>query len=330
MTDRIVKKTKLNTLETPADKESTKKSVEPKSKIVKKPSTSAETKKVINQVETVELAKAGKRSQKAQDLVIAKQTKETKKAQAATRPLVKPATRAIKARPKVDRAGKKYKLVAKLVDKTKAYSLAEAVELATKTSITKFDATVELHINLAVDPKQADQNIRDTISLPAGTGKIIRIAAFCEASDIQAAKQAGATIAGNDEVLELLDKQQIDFDVLITSSKLMPQLSKYARLLGPRGLMPSPKSGTITSNIPLAIEQAKAGKVEYRVDQAGIVHLGIGKVSFGSDKLLQNAKAVMTSIKNAKPSSIKSNYITNITISTTMGPGIKVETSVHS
>ncbi|MDQ3123505.1 MAG: 50S ribosomal protein L1, partial [bacterium] len=206
----------------------------------------------------------------------------------------------------------------------KEYSLKEALELATKTSITKFDATVELHINLNVDPRQADQNIRDSLVLPSGTGKNIRVAVLAETDDATKAKKAGADIVGNEDLLKKIEKGVIEFDTLVATPNLMASLGKYARVLGPKGLMPNPKSGTVTTDVAKAVEQAKAGRVEYRVDSTGIVHLGVGKVSFGADKLLANAQAVFASIKTNKPNSLKGNYVKTITISSTMGPGIKV------
>lgn len=265
--------------------------------------------------------KAGKRSAKAQREEAEKQEKEVRKESAASE---KPKPAAKPARTKLERSSKKYREVAKLIDRTKTYSLAEALELATKTSTTKFDATVELHVNLGVDPRQADQNVRDMVSLPAGTGKDVKIAVFAEADDAKAAQAAGADITGVDKIIELLDKEQLDFEVLIATPALMARLGKYARLLGPRGLMPNPKSGTVTTDVAKAVAEAKAGKVEYRVDQAGIIHLGIGKVSFGADKLNQNAEAIMASIRAAKPASLKGTYLKAIHISTTMGPSVKV------
>ncbi|MBI2009040.1 50S ribosomal protein L1 [Candidatus Saccharibacteria bacterium] len=227
-------------------------------------------------------------------------------------------------RSRLERAGKKYREMAKLVEKGRLYPLAEALDLATKTSTTKFDATVELHVNLGVDPTQADQNVRDNVTLPAGTGKTLRVAVFAEGDEVTKAKAAGADIAGEADLLAKLDKEEIDFDVLISSPNLMARLGKYAKLLGPKGLMPNPKSGTITTDIPKAIKEAKAGRVEYRVDQAGIVHLGIGKVSFGPEKLHQNADLILSSIRGAKPASLKGTYINSIYVSSTMGPSIKV------
>src|SRR6185369_380380 len=166
------------------------------------------------------------------------------------------------------------------IEKDKQYSVKEALELAIKTSPVKFDATVELHVNLGVDPRQADQNVRDNVVLPAGTGKTIRIAVLAEADDAAAAKKAGADIAGMEDLLKDIEKGIINFDTLIATPALMAKLGKYARVLGPKGLMPNPKSGTVTPDVVKAVEQAKAGRVEYRVDSTGIVHVAFGKVSF--------------------------------------------------
>lgn len=277
----------------------------------------------VNAEPQAQLAKAGRRSAKTLKEAQERQTKEARKT-AKAEVEAAPKKPAPKPRSRVQRAGKKYREVAKLIDKDKTYSLADALELAVITSAVKFDATVELHVNLGVDPKQADQNVRDSVTLPAGTGKTLRIAVFAEVDDITKAKTAGADIAGDADFLAQLDKEEIDFDVLITSPTLMARLGKYAKLLGPKGLMPNPKSGTITTDIPKAIKDAKAGHIEYRVDQAGIIHLGIGKVSFGAQKLSQNADTVLTSIRAAKPPSLKDIYIKSAFITTTMGPSIKV------
>jgi large subunit ribosomal protein L1 len=268
------------------------------------------------------IAKAGKRSAKAireEEAETAKQTRKAAPHEEAPKVAKKPT------RSKVERSGKKYREAAKLVDKEKLYSLSEALNLATKTATTKFDSTVEMHINLSVDPRQADQNVRDTVILPAGTGKTIRVAVLADADDAKAALAAGADIAGLEDITAKLDKEQLEFDVLISTPSQMPKLGKYARLLGPRGLMPNPKSGTVTTEVAKAVKEAKAGKVEYRVDQTGIVHIGIGKVSFGAQKLQQNADAIITSVKNAKPSSSKGSYIKSAYLTTSMGPSIKFE-----
>ena len=228
-------------------------------------------------------------------------------------------------RPKIERRSKKYQEMAKLVEKDKLYTLAEAIELATKTCPTKFDSTLELHARLGVDPRQADQNIRSTVSLPNGNGKTIRVAVFAPLDIAKAAKAAGADIADDEDFLKTLDKGEINFDVLISTPQYMPKLGKYARLLGPKGLMPNPKAGTVTADVEKAVKEAKAGKIEYRVDKQSIVHVGLGKVSFGTDKLVENTTTFLDSLKSQKPASIKGQYIKSLVITTTMGPSIKIE-----
>ncbi|MDR0955537.1 MAG: 50S ribosomal protein L1 [Candidatus Nomurabacteria bacterium] len=224
----------------------------------------------------------------------------------------------------MERRGKKYRAVAEKIDKTKTYSMKKALALAVETSPTKFDATVEIHARLGVDPRQADQNIRATVTLPNGNGKTVRVAAFVADTDADKLKQAGADLAGETEILNLLDKENLPFDVLVATPAGMPKLGKYARLLGPKGLMPNPKSGTVAADPVKAVKEAKAGKVEYRVDKQAIVHLGIGKVSFGADKLADNAKVFLDSLSSNRPAGLKGNYILSLAVSTTMGPGIKV------
>jgi large subunit ribosomal protein L1 len=271
-------------------------------------------------------AKAGKRSAKAIKEAEEKAAKEARKAEdhgdEGHQPKVVPKTR-----PKLERQGKKIRKASEQVDKNKLYSLSEAIELATKTSTTKFDSSVELHVRLGVDPRQADQNIRSTIVLPEGNGKTVKVAVFAEEDDVAVAKKAGADIAGNQDFLSQLDKGLLNFDVLIATPAMMPKLGKYAKVLGPKGLMPSPKSGTVTTAVDKAVKEAKAGKVEYRVDSTGIVHLSVGKVSFGADRLNKNVKAVLSSIKSNKPSSLKGNFVISVFITTTMGPSIRVQNS---
>ncbi len=290
--------------------------------------------KAADTVADDKVTKAGKRSAKAQKEAEEKTEKDERKAAGDTTPQTDEARAAAErkgpapqTRSRLERRGKNYRNLAKQVDAQKAYSLDEAITLATKTNPAKFDATVELHINLNVDPRQADQNIRATVALPHGTGKTIRVAVFAPADQLDKATKAGADIAGEDDILQLLDKEQLDFDVLIATPQLMPRLGKYARLLGPRGLMPNPKSGTVTPNVAKAVEEAKAGRVEYRVDKQGIVHQGVGKVSFDVAKLVENVQAFITSLNSVKPASIKGAYIRSATISTTMGPGIKLDLS---
>ncbi|MFZ2513556.1 MAG: 50S ribosomal protein L1 [Candidatus Saccharimonadales bacterium] len=266
-------------------------------------------------------AKAGKRSAKGLEEAEAKAEKiehqkhrdeEEAEAEAKPKAPVKPT------RSRLERRSKGYRKSAELVEKGKVYALGEALELATKTSSVKFDASVELHVNLGVDPRQADQNIRANLVLPQGTGKTVRVAVFSDD------KVTGADLAGVEEITKQLDKGEISFDTLIATPANMPKLGKYARLLGPRGLMPNPKSGTVTTDVQKAVSEAKAGRVEYRVDSTGIVHLAVGKVSFGGAKLLENASAVMANIKSAKPQSVKGNYIKAVHVTTTMGPSIPV------
>jgi len=269
-------------------------------------------------------AKAGKRSAKALREAEEKAAKEERKAKIAAGEVEaesKPKQVAKPTRPRIERQGKKFREAAKLVDKTKQYTLAEAIELAIKTSPVKFDATVELHVNLNVDPRHADQNVRDTVVLPAGTGKTVRVAVFDDE------KVEGADLSGADTIIKALDKGEINFDVLIATPAQMPKLGKYARLLGPRGLMPNPKSGTVTTDVAKAVKEVKAGRVEYRVDSTGIVHVPCGKVSFGPQKLEDNIRAVLQNVKSNKPASIKGTYIKAIHLATTMGPSITVATS---
>lgn len=275
-------------------------------------------------------AKAGKRSEKALKEAEEKVAKEERKAGGDTSAQSPEAEQKKKgpkpiARPRLERRSKKYQKVVKEFDNTKSYELTEAMKITEKTATTKFDSSVELHIRLGVDPRQADQNIRGTVSLPNGTGKTVRVAVFAPESESEAAKKAGADIIGEDAVTELLKKEQLDFDILIATPQLMAKLSKFARLLGPRGLMPNPKSGTVATNIAKAVKEAKAGRVEYRVDKQGIVHLAIGKVSFGAAKLNENAQAILDNIQAAKPASLKGTYVQAIYATTTMGPSVKVE-----
>lgn len=279
-------------------------------------------------------AKAGKRSDKAIAEAEAKLEKEARKEAGDTAPQSEEAEAHVKkgpkpvTRPRIERRGKNYRKIADQVEAGKVYGLADALEIATKTSPVKFDASVEVHVRLGVDPRQADQNIRTTVSLPNGTGKTIRVAVFAPEGDHAAAKKAGADVIGDEDFLKQLDKEELNFDILVATPQYMPKLGKYARLLGPRGLMPNPKSGTVATDVAKAVTEAKAGKVEYRVDKQGIVHLSIGKVSFGKDKLVENANAFFDSLRTQKPASLKGAYVKSTNISTTMGPGIKVENVV--
>ncbi|MEP7205066.1 MAG: 50S ribosomal protein L1 [Candidatus Saccharibacteria bacterium] len=281
-------------------------------------------------VKEAKLAKAGKRSAKVIAEVEEKIAKDERKEAGDTSAQSEAADNRVKGpkpvtRPLIERRSKAYRKAAELIEKETVYSLADALELATKTSPSKFDASVEVHVRLGVDPRQADQNVRATVSLPNGTGKTIRVAVFAPEADHAGAKKAGADVIGDETFLAQLDKQEINFDILIATPQYMPRLGKYARLLGPRGLMPNPKSGSVAADVAKATVEAKAGKVEYRVDKQAIVHLSIGKVSFGYDKLAENAKAFFGSLQSQKPASLKSAYVKSTSVSTTQGPGIKVE-----
>ena len=276
--------------------------------------------------ETKVIAKAGKRSAKSIAEKEAKIAKEERK-QADQSTEETKAKVVVKTRTKLERAGKKLRAATEKVDKSKEYGLKEAIDLAVQTSTTSFDSTVELHINLNVDPRQADQNIRGQLVLPAGTGKKVKVAVLADGAEADSAKKAGAEIVGVDELLQQLDRSVVNFDLLISTPANMAKLGKYAKLLGPKGLMPNPKSGTVTTNVEKAVQEAKAGRVEYRVDSSGIVHLGIGKVSFGTDKLLENAAATLANIKSSKPASVKSAFVKSIFMTTSMGPSIKIAVS---
>lgn len=286
---------------------------------------------VVDKTEEVEdapeaFAKSGKKSKKHIEEVKAEEARQARKAERkAEEATVKPKGATPITRPRIERRGKKYQEAAKLVDKTRVYTLAEAIDLALKTNPAKFDASVEVHARLGVDPRQADQNIRTTMVLPNGNGKTVRVAVFAPIDVCKTAKTAGADIADDEEFLRQLEKGNINFDVLISTPQYMPKLGKFARLLGPKGLMPNPKAGTVTTDVEKAVKEAKAGKVEYRVDKQAIVHIGVGKVSFGSDKLIQNANAFFESLKAQKPASLKGSFVKSVFITTTMGPSIQIE-----
>jgi len=226
-------------------------------------------------------------------------------------------------------AGKKFKAAAALVEKNKLYSVEEAIGLAKKTARTKFDETVDLAVNLGVDPKQADQMVRGTVVLPHGTGKTVKVLVFAKGEKEKEARDAGADYVGSEDLAEKIQKEGwTDFDVVVATPDIMGLVGKLGKVLGPRGLMPNPKTGTVTFDIAKAMKEIRAGKVEYRVEKAGIVHVPVGKASFDEQKLVENAKAVLESILKAKPSSSKGKYVKAVTASTTMGPGIKMDTAL--
>ena len=224
--------------------------------------------------------------------------------------------------------GKNYTESLKLIDKEKYYEGREAVELAVKTSKAKFDETVELHVKLGIDSRHADQQVRGAIVLPHGTGKTVKVVVFAKDLKVDEAKSAGADFVGGEDLVNKIQTEGwLDFDVAVATPDMMGVVRKVARVLGPKDLMPNPKSGTVTFDIEKAVKEIKAGKVEYRVDKANIIHVPIGKVSFGADKLEENLKTIMQAIVKAKPSSAKGKYLRSVTIATTMRPGVKLNTT---
>ena len=225
--------------------------------------------------------------------------------------------------------GKNYKESAKLIDKQAQYEPQEAFELITKTAKAKFDETVELHVKLGVDSRHADQQVRGAIVLPHGTGKTVRVLVFAKGDKAEAAKAAGADYVGEMDLVEKIQKENwFDFDVVVASPDMMGVVGRLGKVLGPKGLMPSPKAGTVTPNIANAIKEAKAGKIEYRLDKTNIIHCPIGKVSFGAEKLTENYNALIGAIIKAKPAAAKGQYIKSCVTASTMGPGIKIVTKI--
>jgi large subunit ribosomal protein L1 len=222
------------------------------------------------------------------------------------------------------KTGKRYKEVSALVDRTKVYDPKEALDLVVKTANAKFDESVELHVKLGVDSKNADQQVRGTVVLPAGTGKTKKVLVIAKGDKADEATKCGADIVGAEEIIAKIQNGWLDFDVCITTPDMMGFVGRVAKILGPKGLMPNPKSGTVTMDVKKAINDVKAGKVEYRLDKANIIHVSIGKASFGAEKLYENFDAIMSAIVRAKPASSKGTYLRSIFLSSTMGPGVKV------
>ena len=221
--------------------------------------------------------------------------------------------------------GKKYIESKKLVDKTKLYDLEEGCELCIGTAKAKFDETVELHVRLGVDSRHADQQVRGAVVLPHGTGKNVKVLVIAKGDKEKDALEAGADLVGAEEMVARIQNEGfMDFDVLITTPDMMGLVGRLGRVLGPRGLMPNPKAGTVTPNIAQAVKDAKAGKIEYRLDKANIIHVPVGKASFGTEKLVENINTVMDAVVKAKPAAAKGQYIRSVSIATTMGPGVKL------
>ena len=226
------------------------------------------------------------------------------------------------------KVGKKYSDSAKLIEKNKTYDPAEALALVCQTSKAKFDETIEIHIRLGVDSRHADQQVRGAVVLPNGTGKKVRVCVFCKEDKYEAAQAAGAEFVGGQDLVDKIMKENwMDFDVVIASPDMMGLVGRLGRVLGPRGLMPNPKAGTVTPDIGKAVREAKAGKIEYRLDKTNIIHCPIGKVSFGAEKLQENFEALLGAINKAKPAAAKGQYIRSCVVTSTMGPGIRINPS---
>ena len=226
--------------------------------------------------------------------------------------------------------GKKYKESAKLIDRSVQYDPTEALELVVKGATAKFDETVEMHIKLGVDSRHADQQVRGAVVLPNGTGKTRRVLVFAKDAKVDEAKEAGADYVGGMELVEKITKENwFDFDVVVASPDMMGLVGRLGKVLGPKGLMPSPKAGTVTMDVTKAVTEIKAGKVEYRLDKTNIIHCPIGKVSFGAEKLAQNMDTLMQAVVKAKPAAAKGQYIKSCVVVSTMGPGVKVNTTKY-
>ncbi|MBR0147328.1 MAG: 50S ribosomal protein L1 [Eubacterium sp.] len=221
--------------------------------------------------------------------------------------------------------GKRYLEVAKLVEKSKLYDLPEAVAILKKTANAKFDETVEAHLKLGVDGRHADQQVRGAVVLPHGTGKTVKVLVFAKGEKVDQALAAGADYAGGEELVPKIQNEGwLDFDVVIATPDMMGVVGRLGRILGPKGLMPNPKAGTVTMDVVKAIEEVKAGKIEYRLDKANIIHVPVGKISFSEEQIVDNYKALMYAVVKAKPSAAKGQYLKSVTIASTMGPGIKL------
>src|SRR5271156_1452285 len=223
-------------------------------------------------------------------------------------------------------AGKKYRAVADLIDRDKKYTLDEALKIVAGNKVAKFDESVEMAVRLNVDPRQADQNVRGTVVLPNGTGKVARVLVLAKGEKEREAREAGADFVGGEDLIKRIQEENwLDFDRVIATPDIMGAVGRIGKILGPRGLMPNPRVGTVTFDVAKAVNEVKAGKVDYRVDKAGVVHARIGKLSFGEEKLAENANALIDSIVRSKPASAKGNYIKSVALASTMGPGVRVD-----
>jgi len=223
-------------------------------------------------------------------------------------------------------AGKKYQAAAKNIDRDKHYSLEEAIKIVAANKVAKFDESVEMAIRLNVDPRQADQNVRGTVVLPNGTGKTARVLVLTKGDKEREAREAGADFVGGEDLIKKIQEENwLDFDRVIATPDVMALVGRIGKILGPRGLMPNPKVGTVTFDVAKAVGEVKAGKVDFRVDKAGVVHAPLGKMSFGEEKLLQNANSLLAAIWRAKPSTAKGNYVKSVAVSSTMGPGVRID-----
>lgn len=225
--------------------------------------------------------------------------------------------------------GKKFREAAAKVDRAAVYTPLEAVKLVKELANAKFDETVEAHFRLGIDPRKADQNIRGSISLPHGTGKTVRVAVFAEGAQAEQAAEAGADVIGSDELIAQIQKGEINFDAAIATPMMMAKVGRIGKILGPRGLMPNPKLGTVTMDVAKMVSELKAGRVEYRADRYGICHVPLGRVSFDEQKLVENYAALYTEILRVKPASAKGKYVKSISVSSTMGPGVKIDSAVQ-
>lgn len=303
-----------------------KKKLETKDEVKTEVDQEKTTKDVKTKVKPAEkLAKAGKRSKKIQEEAAEKVAKEVKKTETKKKAAEEAEKPKVIQKPHVKKYSKNQKTARELLEKDKVYTIAEAVELLPKLSKVKFDATAELHATLGIDPKQADQMVRTSAALPAGTGKVVRVAVIANDKDSEAAKKAGADLSDAAEILASIGKGKFEFDVLVATPDKMAELGRHAKVLGPKGLMPSPKNNTVTAKPAEVVGEIKKGRVELKNDPSGIVHVAFGKLSFKQADLLSNAKAVVSSLYSARPTGVKGVYVKSLYITSSMSPSIKLD-----